>query len=129
MIVANMVEVEITECCVCGVKFGVPPIVMDERRRNAGGIYCPNGHCIGWKESEADKLKRTLAYERAALARERAAHDQTRAADQAKAKELATLKKRASLGICPCCEGQFRNLRSHMRRKHPEFSKAGKDKK
>ena len=35
--------------------------------------------------------------------------------------QISKLKKRASAGVCPCCNRSFQNLRRHMGNKHPEF--------
>lgn len=35
--------------------------------------------------------------------------------------ESAKLKKRASAGICPCCNRTVSQMARHMKSKHPEF--------
>lgn len=50
----------IEDCCVCGVRFGMPKQMRLQRRRDQETFYCPNGHGQSYSESEAARLKRDL---------------------------------------------------------------------
>jgi hypothetical protein len=55
-----MQKLELTECCVCGVQFAAPSIMMDSKRKNGGFVHCPNGHSVGWSEGELEKKIKNL---------------------------------------------------------------------
>lgn len=119
------------ECVSCSVLFGLPIGYADRRRADTKDFYCPNGHQMSWRESEADKLRR----ERDRLKQETARLDEAkREADRVAAEAVerackaeATarkLKARAQAGVCPCCNRTFGELARHMKTKHPEFTSA-----
>lgn len=120
---------EDTSCCVCGIIFAVPAEFLAERRKNKNeNLYCPNGHTLSFRESEADRLKRQLEAEKSARERaEREAQDERQRAKRldTKAKKLAaTIKrneKRVGNGVCPCCNRTFQQLARHMATKHPHY--------
>ena len=60
----------VSECCSCGMTFGVPSDFDVRRRRDGKSFYCPNGHSQSYRgESDAAKIKRLereAAEERAA---------------------------------------------------------------
>lgn len=88
---------------------------------NAGTIYCPSGHAGGWHETEVDKLRKQLAQEqhRANTLKEEL---RVRTETLIKAESAARrLKKRASAGVCPCCNRTVSQMARHMKSKHPEF--------
>lgn len=114
-------ELEATSCCVCGIQFGVPHYFISNARKNAGSLYCPNGHCLGWSETEAEKLRKQLEAER------NRAEFWKREADAAKQQEKTAkavtgkLKKkmaRVENGVCPECKRHFVNVERHMKSKH-----------
>lgn len=52
------------------------------------------------------------------------AEDEKRAAErkaEKALKETKRLKKRAAVGVCPCCSRTVGQLARHMKTKHPEF--------
>lgn len=113
---------EIT-CGTCGILHAVPQNWIQERRKTAGDIHCPNGCRRSWRESEAQKLKRELEAKERELT---AAKCETMRVNvlledekRAKAKQDRKLK-RVHKGVCPCCNRSFQNLRRHMETKHPE---------
>lgn len=54
------VELSATECCVCGVTFGIPKIMHDHAYKKGGHFHCPNGHSVGWEQGSQEKeLERT----------------------------------------------------------------------
>lgn len=117
IIVMHRSTFEIVTCCICATPIALDEDFIRNRRADGSTFWCPNGHANCFRESDVKKLERQLA-------QERSRHDQTAAAKSAAEREVAAIKKRASLGQCPCCDGKFRNLRNHMQRKHPDFSPA-----
>jgi hypothetical protein len=116
-------ELEATSCCVCGIQFGVPPYFIANARKNAGSLYCPNGHCLGWSKTEADKLREQLEKASAATEWQRARANQLEKSLIAQKGQVTKLKKRVANGVCPCCRRSFAALAQHMRRKHPDYVK------
>lgn len=117
--------------CWCGIQHAVPKSLRDvqmrqhnDGRRDVQVIHCPLGHAhVPKGETASERLERQLA-------RERAAHDQTRAdrdyKERRRRAEKAAktrLKNRAAAGLCPCCNRTFQNLARHMKGQHPEFAK------
>ena len=108
-------------CCHegCGVTFAFSEEFEGHRRRDLRTFYCPWGHAQGFHE------KTTEEQLKGQLARERAAHDQTKADRDAimrqrnAARGVTTrLKNRAEAGVCLHCNRTFENLRDHMKTKH-----------
>lgn len=110
-----------TRCGECGIEFAVPDFFDKERRDTGKGWHCPNGHSRVYRESDADKFRRERdqAIQQMARAEQEAAEAETRAR-KAEA-EVRRIKKRASGGVCPCCNRSFTALARHMKAKHPEF--------
>jgi hypothetical protein len=113
----------VIECGTCGVIHTVP-LAMIQEHYNEGGFHdCPNGHRRGWTKEgseftriqrERDRLKQQIAMHKEETERER----RYRIAAE---KREARLKKRASAGMCPCCNRPFFGLALHMKKKHPDF--------
>lgn len=100
------------------------------QRREKFSFYCPNGHeqwyVTGETEVEKMRRERDAAVQRVAQwqdyereARERAERAERRVA--AAKGQVTKLKKRASNGVCPCCNRTFADLARHMAGKHPGF--------
>lgn len=114
--------------CWCGTPFAVPHDLLKAAHNAGHTIYCPHGHTLCWKDTEADKLRRE---------RDRLKQDQARLEDEAKQawttaaalreradkaeKATKRLKKRSSAGTCPCCSRTFANMAEHMKHQHPTF--------
>jgi hypothetical protein len=111
-------ELVLVRCGGCGVSFGLEANYHAERKKDKKSWRCPNGCERHYGESEADRLRASLAKETARL-------DQMRAERDRHAAELARQKKRVGNGVCPCCQRSFTNLRRHMATKHPAFGKEG----
>jgi hypothetical protein len=123
------IGVELIEMtCWCGIVHAVPKNLHDLQHREfhegkaPKAIYCPVGHT----HVPAGIPRYKVAEQ--ALARERAAHDQTRAQcrdaelQMTAAKGTVTrLRHRVAKGVCPCCKRSFLNLARHMHSKHPKF--------
>ena len=116
--------------CWCGCRHAVPLSLQHLRSNQRDNkltqtaIFCPLGHeHIMGTNTKLDDMT-------AALARERATHDQDRAALRAVEGTLDRisaahnrLRKRIAAGICPCCHRTVSQLSRHMISKHPGYSK------
>lgn len=113
------VELTTIVCGKCGVTFAMPERMREERQRNGGDFYCPNGHPRVYRETDVEKARkerdaalRKLSEKSCELSRER------------NAKESAERKlRRCKNGVCPCCRRSFQNLQRHMKSQHPDFAK------
>lgn len=117
-------------CITCGVVYTIPQAVIANQRKEGGYHTCCNGHSQGWgkEQSENEKTRRERDQLRQKLAekddeirakeREAAAALTNLASERAKA---AKVKKRASAGICPCCNRTVGQMARHMKSKHPQF--------
>ena len=128
-----MVKVNLTEItCWCGLPFAIPTNLYNEALRSGQSFHCPLGHSNTFKTTETEKLRR----ERDRLKQKVAERDDTitdlyrqrdameRSASAYKG-QMTKLKKRASAGVCPCCNRTFQNLARHMKSKHPDFAESG----
>jgi hypothetical protein len=117
-----MAEIELRQTtCWCGTPFALPARLLESAQQAGHTIYCPHGHPVVWRETEADKLRRErdrLKQQTAQL--EDDARLQRERADKAEAANRR-LKKRTAAGTCPCCQRTFQNMATHMKRQHPEF--------
>lgn len=118
------------ECWLCGIPFAISSGTEHACKHKGKGFYCPNGCHLGFGESEAQKLEKQLA-------QEKARHDQTQAALRevravathhersaiAYRGKLTSVKKRVANGVCPCCKRSFKDLAQHMKGQHPEYGK------
>lgn len=114
--------------CWCGISHAVPSELANEQeRQHRDGhkqltLYCPLGHThIIAGPSEIDGVRSELTRANNGLARERAAHDQTRARLSATKGALTKTKRRVANGVCPCCHRTFVNVARHMRSQHPDY--------
>ena len=120
-----MAYVKLTELvCWCGMAFAVPEKLYTNCQNNPGDTFhCPAGHTNVFRESPADILRR----ERDLLMQRLAQKDDELKLQNNRLKaakgEITKLKKRASVGLCPCCNRSFTNLNRHMTTKHPDFTK------
>ncbi len=115
---------EVHECLTCGCIVVASEKVLDQRREQGGSYYCQNGHSQGWSQenSEIEKLRRErdrLKQDQARLEQEVAERDRQL---ETKEREAARLKKRASAGVCPCCNRTVAQMARHMKAKHPNFN-------
>lgn len=120
-----MVEWRTLTCYTCKTPFAMTAelyAVANERCEQMR-FYCPHGHPQHFVrgESEVDKMRRErdrAIQDKARLAQER---DEAKAAAQKAERAARRMKKRASAGVCQCCNRSFANMAAHMRTKHPEF--------
>lgn len=127
------VDLIVWECPSCGIVYGIPKKFADECRENGTRYYCPNGHSLGWSETDADReRKQREATERrnAALVSQldQAQSERDSYKNQARALKgvVTKTKKRAANGVCPVagCKRHFANVAAHVARQHPEFKDA-----
>lgn len=122
---------EAHHCISCGVVYVVPQAVIEQHRQKGGYHHCSNGHAQGWDKdgSENEKLRRErdrLKQQAARLEEEKA--DARRAAEiaeqetETERKKVARLRKRATAGVCPCCNRTVRQMALHMKTKHPSYN-------
>lgn len=113
----------VCQCGTCGVFYTSPEIVRQHHFDEGGYDYCPNGHQWGRNKDgsqlaqmrrERDRLAQQIAMEKDETARERSLRVGAE-------KRERSLKKRASAGMCPCCNRPFFALALHMKKKHPKF--------
>lgn len=123
-----MVSVDLTaiSCGECGGVYAIGERYRKQKYNEGSSWHCP--YCQvswGYSETEEERLRKKVAASEAALASERARHDQTQAAlaterrNLSKAKrEAARIKTRIHGGVCPDCNRTFTNLGRHMKTKH-----------
>lgn len=116
------------DCPACGVRFGVPFGYTERRQADKVNFYCPNGHSMSYRESEADRLRRErdklvqdAAYQADRLRDEKNLREQAERRVAAAKGQITKLKNRASKGVCPCRNRHFTDLERHMHSKHPSF--------
>jgi hypothetical protein len=120
------------ECCNCGVVFGWPRYLRDQRLRDGEDFYCPNGHPQSYtRKKELEQQLRDQQAETNRLA------GQVRVAE-AEARRVKTeltftkgqltkTRNRIHAGICPDCHRHFENVERHMACKHGQpNSQAGR---
>lgn len=117
-------------CSECSTTFALNKRHYDKRREDHGTFYCPScgvtQHFPG--ESKMEAAERLRRHAEDSLARERAQHDQTKAARAATERRLIATKgvvtrtkRRVGRGVCPCCNRYFAELHAHMHIEHPEY--------
>lgn len=120
----------VEHCCNCGVPFGLPTDLREQRLRDRGTFWCPNGHAQHYTgKTDAQKLReanealererRRTQATRDLLRAEERSHRTTRGHVTRKRKELSKVKA----GVCPVdgCHRHFQNLGRHIASKHPDF--------
>lgn len=115
-------------CGECHIPFGVPVNLDDAARADGRRFWCPNGHRIGYSETENKRLQRERdrlvdAKERLVRQRDEAlaeAEHNRRVAIGTKGALVAT-QRRIAKGVCPCCKRSFVNVERHMSNQHPDF--------
>ena len=115
-------QFEEINCADCSVSFCMPNEMATRRRASHKAFYCPNGHGNYYAgKSEEEKLKENLAKETARLQVALSRENSERARADKLDKKLASHKKRAANGVCPCCARTFKQLAAHVKIKHPEY--------
>ena len=124
-------QMVIVDCAKCGVFFGITQEFNSRRRADGQTFYCPHGHFNVYKETLADKLKKTQEE----LERVRRNNDElnnwgTEQYEQRKQVErrlsstrgvVTKLQNRIKAGTCPVCRRNFHALAQHMQKQHPDW--------
>ena len=56
-------SIEETVCNKCGIEFWVPTRLMNERRKDVGEFFCPNGHSLMFKKESEEAIQSNLQME------------------------------------------------------------------
>lgn len=127
-VIYKTIVIESTSCAECGCVFGIASDQIQSLRQTGRTFYCPNGHRLSFRESEADRLRKQLAQttqqldETATrLTREREAREAQERKTSAARGQVTKLKNRIAGGACPCCNRFFAELAGHMKTEHPNF--------
>lgn len=113
--IQTWIELDVIECYLCGVQFGMTKEMNGYRLKDHNSFYCPNGHRQNYVgETQEQKLTKQLEEEKRKLAN-------AQFEMMMNEKKVKRLEKRIKNGICPCCHRQFIQLTRHMKTKHPEY--------
>lgn len=115
-------DLEVHCCCVCGIHFGVPFRLLQQKRQKGGTFYCPNGHQLGWNETELDRLRKQAERARAAETAARDQRDASERSNRALRGVITRERRRVANGVCPCCGRHFEQLQRHMETQHPDYA-------
>ena len=117
-----------TTCAHCGILFAMPSSLLKQHSAEGTRFYCPSGHSLCYRKTEADLLREKLIRTQQRLDQQEAAYHDLRNQKKHVENSLRTtrgamtkIKKRVQNGICPCCNRTFADLYQHMRNKHPNF--------
>jgi hypothetical protein len=124
------VILDLISCYKCGVVWGMGRELNNERHRDKGTFYCPNGHAQHYTKSTEETLRaeieRQKKFKEYAWAAQKAAQEQAeheRRSKNAYKGHLTKIKKRIANGVCPCCNRHFENVMRHMKGQHPDYVK------
>jgi hypothetical protein len=112
-------------CCNCGIVFGMPDGLLEQRVKDGKSFWCPVGHGMSYTkketlEQELEATRDTLARQRNATALARAAEDAERRRHAATKGHLTRTKRRANGGVCLDCKRYFKQVDQHRAKMHPE---------
>lgn len=117
------VQLEVEECCNCGVAFGMTSDMTKRRRDDKKAFYCPSGHSQSYVGTTLEKkLQEANSAKSRAQAALRVAQVERDAAERSRARtkvRLRNAKKRAAAGVCGFCQRQFKQVKDHVERMHP----------
>lgn len=130
---AGETDLAVMTCPDCGIAYAVPERLRATayaRGKREITWYCPNGHNLGYNGlSDKERAEQKAKREGERATRLQARLDQTEAALRGQKSRAARFKndrdrerKRASAGVCPCCNRTFQNLARHMEGQHPTFA-------
>ncbi len=111
-------DLAVKECPVCGVFYALPQQLDGKHQENGEGWYCPNGHTLVYKDTEAMRLRHRLDQTEAELDRTRGNLDGALRQVSAHKGAITRMKNRSQNGVCQECHRHFENLERHMKTKH-----------
>jgi len=122
----------VIECDQCYVHYGITQQFHTRALEAGVSFHCPNGHKERYGKTENQQLLDKLARkEKAIESLESDVSHQKRLTESANNRvrgqkaAKTRLKNRIKNGVCTCCKRSFKNLRRHMKTKHPELFKKG----
>lgn len=119
------VEVTLTQmsCDSCGGVFAITEDYRSRRQDQGGNWHCPYcGQSWFYTENRNDKLKEENQKLARRLELEKNRRDSAEKSLVAQKGVNIKLKNRIKHGVCPCCHRTFKQLASHMKNKHPDYS-------
>jgi hypothetical protein len=124
-------QLVVVECAACFMSFGVVPAFSEERQRDHGRFYCPQGHHLSWPDEsdlETARRQRDAALKRSTqlsglLTDEQEQHRRTERRLKATRGVVTRTKRRIAKGLCPRCHQHFPNIERHVAAKHPDYVK------
>ena len=120
--IQQTINLETETCAGCGIGFAMPAWLMKRARETGELFYCPRGCSMSYTKSEVQRLREKLdAQTKTATLMAARAHAAEMAEQKAQT-EIRRMKKRASAGVCPCCNRTFQQLARHMKTKHPDMA-------
>ena len=116
---AHKVTLNVWECPSCGVTYGITEEFARQRQASGQHYFCPNGHTLSWKDSEADILRRHLATAQQDAEWYKARSLEVEGSLRATKGVVTKLRKRVAAGVCPFgCRRHFADLERHVGTKH-----------
>lgn len=125
------VRLAVWECPACGVVYGIPEALADACRADGSKYYCPNGHSLGWQESDAERerkradvLQRRLDSSQDTANRYREKAEQERRTAIALRGHLTRIRRRIANGVCPvpgCKRSGFKQVMAHIASQHADW--------
>jgi hypothetical protein len=100
--------------------FGINDDYEARRRVDARHFYCPNGHNMGWDETEEDRQRARAERLERQLANAQEGERSYRASLIATKGALTKARKRADKGVCQHCNRHFANVERHVAHMHPD---------
>ncbi len=118
----------IVSCYTCGVRFGIgEDLYRRVVKRKEGSVYCPScGNRTCWtgktdEQKKIEQLENKLKWEMEQVERKNRYLEDAKNSLRSTKGVVTKLKKRASAGVCPCCNRTFKQLAQHMENKHPGY--------
>lgn len=112
----------------CGVTLAITKAFATRRRNDGKTFYCLWGHTLSYGETREDELKREAVLLRQQLdqAEAEARNARLHAIAQKRSAaayrgHLTRIRRRIAHGVCPCCRRTFKQVRQHIKNKHPEL--------
>lgn len=115
---------EIHECPTCHMSYAATDDFFRRMSEKGEGWYCPRGHSVVFRESQAEKMRRLEKDLERQRARARHLDDQREAAQlsaRAYKGQVTKIKNRVKNGVCPFCNRSFANVRDHMESEHHDI--------
>lgn len=128
--VAFDINFQVLTCWACGVSFAMP-FQMYRRRCEDGEVFCCPARCrltvgksentklkeqLERKQKEVDRKQKEVEWARQDVKNELRSH----AATKGQLTKATKRVQRTEAGVCTHCNRSFKQLRQHMKNKHPD---------